>query len=148
MWDDYYLAVKIVAPGVTVPEQCKDYSYSYEDILYTGKIVQIECGYQPFNVKLGIAGTIFNRMKSSKFPNTAKGVVLDARYGVQFPPAHTERINETPKNECIIAAKCALNGKGNVGNALYFIDVKSAPNSWAHNNRPYITTVGAMSFYG
>ncbi len=146
-WDDLYLTVKISAPGVEVLEACKDYSYQFEDVLYLGKIIQIESGYQPFAVKLAVGNTVVNRMKSSKFPNTIKGVVLDTKYGVQFPPAHTDRINVTPSKECMIAAKCALGGADIVGNALYFIDVKSAPSSWVHNNRPHCATVGSMSFY-
>ncbi len=146
-WDDTYLTVKISAPGVEVLEACKDYSYQYEDILYLGKIIQIESGYQPFEVKLAVGNTVVNRMKSPKFPDTVKGVVLDTKYGVQFPPAHTDRINVTPSKECMIAAKCALGDVNIVGDALYFIDAKSAPSSWVHNNRPHCATVGGMSFY-
>lgn len=146
-WDEFYLTVKIEAPGVAVPEGNKDNSYQYEDVLYLGKIIQIECGYQPFDVKLAVAGTVINRVKSSQFPNTVKGVILDTRYGVQFPPAHTDKINITPSNESIIAAKCALGGVNLVGNALYFIDVKNAPASWVHNNRPHYMTISSMSFY-
>ena len=146
-WDDVNLTVKITAQNVDIPEVCRDYSYQYEDILYLGKIIQIECGYQPFEVKLGVAGVVMNRVRSPKFPNTVKGVILDTNYGVQFPPAHTDKINITPSKESIIAAKCALRGTNSVGNALYFIDVKSAPNSWVGKNRPYCKTVGGMSFY-
>lgn len=147
IWDEDYLTVRVEAPGVIVPEQCKDASYQYEDILYLGKIIQIECGYQPFEVKLAVAGTVMNRVKSSQFPNTVKGVILDTRYGVQFPPAHTDKINVTPSKESIIAAKCAISGVNLVGNALYFIDVKNAPSSWVHNNRPHFKTISGMSFY-
>lgn len=147
LWDDANLTVKISAPDVELAEACKDYSYQYEDILYLGKIIQIECGYQPFEVKLGVAGTVMNRVRSPKFPNTVKGVILDTKYGVQFPPAHTDKINITPSKESIIAAKCALSGINTVENALYFIDVKNAAGSWVHNNRPHCVTLGGMSFY-
>ena len=146
-WDDFNLTVKIVADNVNVSEVCKDKSYTYEDILYIGKIIQIECGYSPFEVKLGVAGTIVNRMKSSAFPNTIKEVIFDTKYGVQFPPAHTDMINRTPTKESIIAGKCALNGVNIVGNSLYFIETRNAVSSWAHKNRPYYTNIGSMSFY-
>ena len=35
LWDEFYLTVKITAPDVIVPEACKDYSYTYEDIMST-----------------------------------------------------------------------------------------------------------------
>lgn len=146
-WDDFYLTVKITAPDVLVAAECVDSSYTYEDILYLGKIIFIEGRYQPFETKLGIAGTIVNRVKSYQFPNTVKDVILDTKYGVQFPPAHTDKINNTPSNECIIAAKCALGGVNNIGGSLYFIDARSAPKSWAHKNRPYYTTISGMCFY-
>lgn len=147
LWDDFYLVVKITAPGVEIPEECKDTAYTYEDILYLGKITQIESGSQHFEVKLGVSGTVMNRVASSQFPNTVKGVIFDIKYGVQFPPAHTDKINVTPSKECMIAAKCSLNGVNIVGNSLYFIDAKYAASSWAHNNRPHYATLHDMSFY-
>ncbi len=147
LWDDFYLTVQITAPGVEVLEECKDYSYTYEDILYLSKITQIESGSQHFQVKLGVAGTVVNRMKSSQFPNSVKDVIFDTKYGVQFPPAHTDKINITPSKETLIAAKCVLNGVNIVGNSLYFIDTKYAPSSWAHNNRPHYANIYDMSFY-
>jgi len=146
-WDAFYLAVKITAPEVSVQENCKDYSYTYEDILYLGKITQVESGYQPFETKLGVAGTILNRVKSPLFPNSVKDVIFDTKYGVQFPPAHTGSFNVTPTNDTIVAAKCALNGVNVVGNSLYFIDVKHAASSWANRNRPYFGTINSMAFY-
>lgn len=146
-WDDYYLTVKITAPDVTVPETACDYSYTYEDILYLGKITMLESGSQGLDMKIGICNTIINRVRSGSFPNTIKNVIFDTNYGTQFPPAHTDRMNETPSKECIIAAKCALNGVELVGNSLYFINTKAAPSSWAHKNRTYYTTIGNTAFY-
>ncbi len=146
-WDDLYLTVKITAPGVTLAEASKDYTYSYDDILYLGKITQIESGYEPFEVKLGVAGVVMNRVKSSQFPNTVKEVIFDTKYGTQFPPAHTDKINVTPSKESMIAAKCVLHGVQVVGKSLYFIDTDVAPKSWAHKNRPFHSTIDDMSFY-
>ena len=123
-------------------------SYSYDDITYLSKIVQQESGTQSFQAKLGVAGTIMNRVRSSKFPNTVKGVIYDTNYGVQFPPAHTDSfINTVPYKESVIAAKCALRGVNVVRNSLYFMDTKRASQSWAHKNRPFYTALGGMSFY-
>lgn len=147
VWDDFYLTVKITAPGIDIPTEFRDYPYTYEDMLYLGKITQIESGYEPFLVKLGVAGTVMNRVKSPKFPSTVKGVVFDTKYGVQFPPAHTSKIEVTPTKDTMIAAKCALRGVQVVGNSLYFIDSSAAAKSWAHKNRPYHSTIHEMNFY-
>ncbi len=146
-WDDYYLTVKITAPQVVVPEEAKDYLYNFEDILYLGKIIMLEAGSGGINTKIAIANTIINRVESASFPNTIKDVIFDTNYSVQFPPAHTDRMNETPSKECIIAAKCALNGVELVGDSLYFISAKAAPKSWANSHRPYHSTVGNTAFY-
>ena len=146
-WDDFYLTVKITAPDIEVPKKSRDTSYSYEDIMFLGKITQIESGYQHFDVQLGVAGTVINRVKSPEFPGTIKDVIFDTKYGTQFPPAHTDKFNKTPSKESIIAAKCVLNGVNIIGNSLYFIDTKYASSSWAHNNRPHYADIYDMSFY-
>ena len=147
LWDDFYLTVKITAPSVVVPDTLKDTAYTYEDLLYLGKITYIESGYENFDVQLGVAGTVVNRVKSPLAPNTVKEVVLDTRYGVQFPPAHTDRISVTPSKKSMIAGKCAFNGVNLVGNCLYFIDKKSAPYSWVHKNKSLYKTINSMNFY-
>ena len=147
LWDDFYLTVQITAPNIEISEEFQDVSYTYEDMLYLAKIVQIESGYQPFETKLGVAGTVMNRVKSPKFPSTVKDVIFDTKYGVQFPPAHTSKINVTPTKDTMIAAKCALRGIQVVGNSLYFIDTSVASKSWAHNNRPFYCTLHGMNFY-
>lgn len=146
-WNDYYLTVIITAPNVTVPESARDYSYTYDDIMYLGKITMLESGSNGLDMKIGICNTILNRVKSGLFPNTVKDVIFDTKYGTQFPPAHTDRINNTPSKECIIAAKCALNGVNLAGDSLYFINSSAAPSSWAHKNRAYYTTIGNTNFY-
>ena len=146
-WDNLNFIVNISAPGIVVPAEYQDNSYTLEDLVYLGRIVQIESGYQHFEVKLGVANTVLNRAKSPEFPDTIKDVIYDSRYGVQFPPAHTEKFNNTPSRESMIAANCALNGVNNVGGSLYFIDTAYAASSWTHNNRPFYGAVHDMSFY-
>jgi len=146
-WDSTYLTVKITADNINVPENCRDYSYTYEDMLYLARITQIESGSQSFAAKLGVANTVMNRVRSNLFPNSVKGVVLDTKYGTQFPPAHTDSFYITPSKTNMLAAKCALNGINNVGNSLYFASKTNAQSSWAHRNRTYYTTIGWILFY-
>lgn len=146
-WDDLYLTVKITASDVTVPETSIDKTYTYDDIMYLSKITHIESGYQDFKVRLGVAATVVNRVKSKEFPNTIKDVIFDTKYSVQFPPAHTEKFNKTPSKESVIAAKCVLNGVNIVGDSLYFVDSAYKNGSWVHNNRPHYATIVDMEFY-
>jgi len=51
----------------------------------------------------------------------------------QFPPAYKSGFKElVPPDECIIAAKMALEGVNNIGNCLYF------------NNRPFTSRSGTF----
>ena len=147
-WDSSTLTVKITAPDVVVPDNLKDTSYTYEDIYYLGKITQIESGYQHFQVRLGVASTILNRVRSTQFPNTVKDVIFDTRYSTQYPPAHTEKFKTIePSFDTLFAAKCALHGVNLVGNSMYFVDVPYTEGSWVHNNRPHYVTLHDMAFY-
>ncbi len=146
-WDAFNLAVQINADTVSVSEACIDRAYTYEDILYLGKIIWIESGYAHFDVKLGVGATVMNRVRYPSFPNTVKGVIYDTKYGVQFPPVYTSKINQTPSYESMVAAKCVLNGVNIVGNSLYFIEKRNAKSSWANRNRPYFGTIHDMCFY-
>lgn len=146
-WDDLYLIVKVTASDVAVPETAIDKTYTYDDITYLGKITHIESGYQDFRVRLGVAATVMNRVKSNEFPNTIKDVIFDTKYSVQFPPAHTEKFDKLPSKETVIAAKCVLNGVNIVGNSLYFVDSAYKKDSWVHNNRPHYATIVDMDFY-
>ena len=146
-WDDLYLTVKINAPSVSLPDAAIDWNYSFEDIMYLSKITHIESGSLAFKTRIGVADTVLNRKKSPQFPNTIKDVIFDTKYSTQFPPAHTEKFNNTPSKESVIAAKLALNGVNLVGNSLYFVDVDYQSGSWVHNNRKHRTTLGTMAFY-
>ena len=146
-WDDFYLTVKINAPSVSVPQSSIDYSYSFEDIMYLSKITHIESGSLAYNTRIAVANTVLNRKRSGEFPNTIKDVIFDTNYGTQFPPAHTDKFNNTPSKQSVMAAKCALNGINIVGNSLYFVDVEYQSGSWVHNNRRLYKTVGTMAFY-
>ena len=146
-WDQNYFTVKINAPGVEVKNEKKDYTYGYEDILYLGRIIQLESGYQSIRAKIGVGNVIVNRVRSNEFPNSVKGVIYDTRYGVQFPPAHSYDMTFMPKRECMIAAKLALNRTNIVGSSLYFVEAKYASYSWVHNNRKKCMTIDNTAFY-
>lgn len=146
-WDDFYYVVDIEAPGVTVPDSCKDYSYTYEDMLYLGKITHVECGAEPFTTRIGIANTVINRVRSFYYPNTIKGAIYDTKHGVQYPPAHTSYMDRTPSVSSMLAAKCALNGVELVGDSVAFVNVNHLASSWAHNNMQHYVTLGIVAFY-
>jgi len=63
--------------------------------------------------KLAVANVVLNRVKSPSFPNTVYDVIFQKG---QFPPAYKSGFKElVPPDECIIAAKMALEGVTTLG---------------------------------
>lgn len=120
--------------------------YNAEDLKWLSLIIYAESGNQPLEGKIAVGNVIMNRVASSLFPNTIKGVILDNRGGVyQFSPAGS-LLKRTPNEESIIAAKLTLEGAETVDGAYYFCT--KGLRCWASRNRPYVTTIANHSFYG
>ena len=91
-----------------------------------------------------MGNVVLNRVASSLFPDTVYEVIHQRN---QFTPVTNGSINLTPNAESVAAAKLCLDGANTIGNALYFINPRSAPNSWAARNRSYVATIGAHAFF-
>ena len=116
-----------------------------EDVVYwLSHIINAESGNQPLDGKIAVGNVVLNRVASSRFPNTVYEVIFQRG---QFTPVSNGSINLTPNEQSVIAAKLCLDGANTVGNALYFINPRYSPNSWASRNRPYVATIGAHAFY-
>jgi N-acetylmuramoyl-L-alanine amidase len=100
---------------------------STEGISILERIVEAEAGDQGHKGKRLVANVIINRVKSSKFPSTIKGVVFAPR---QFSPvtdgayARAVVTKDTKK-----AVDEALHGKDDSQGALYFMDRRYADSS-------------------
>lgn len=94
--------------------------YTENDFKLLAKITQVESGNESYEGQLGVANVILNRVKDSRFPDTVRDVIYS---GKQFPPAHNGLLDKSVPNASVLrAAKDALNGKNNVGKALYFFN--------------------------
>lgn len=95
-------------------------TYTKKELRYMAAIIYCEAANQSYAGKLAVGIVVKNRMESSKFPNTIKGVLYQ-RY--QFTPARngalTRALNTYDKNgfktksyyrDCLKAAKEALSG--------------------------------------
>ncbi|MBH5320375.1 cell wall hydrolase [Paenibacillus sp. GSMTC-2017] len=117
--------------------------FTEEDITLLAKITQVEAGNESYEGQLGVANVILNRVKDSRFPKSIKGVIYS---GKQFPPAHNGMLDKSKPNESVKrAAKDALNGKNNVGGAVYFFNPKVSKGSF-WDNLDVIVTIGHHSF--
>ncbi len=118
--------------------------YNETDLHWMSRIIRAEAGGESFVGKIAVGGVIMNRIVSPEFPDTVYDVVFDRRYGIQFTPAYSGAIYTTPSEECIIAAKIALDGGNTAGESLYFA---STTHCWANRNRPYAMKIGNHNFY-
>lgn len=121
-----------------------DQYYRSDDLYWLSHIINAESGNQPLEGKLAVGTVIMNRLNNAAFPNTIQGVVSAPN---QFTPYRTGTIYMEPNAESVIAAKLCLEGAREGGNSLYFVNPRTSPNSWASQNRPYVTTIGAHAFF-
>lgn len=118
--------------------------YDETDLYWMSRIINAEAGGESFIGKIAVGGVVMNRIKSPEFPDTVYSVVFDRRYGIQFTPAYTGAIYNRPSEECVLAAKIALDGGNTAGESLYFA---STTRCWANRNRPYAMKIGNHNFY-
>ena len=95
--------------------------YTEDDVLYMAAIIQAEAGGENHDGKLAVGSVVMNRLKSSRFPNSVAGVIMQNR---QFEPVTTGRfaliLSNGPNSTCIGVAKEVLNGARNT-DALFFM---------------------------
>lgn len=121
-----------------------DSYYDAESLKWLSHIIYVESGNQPLAGKIAVGNVVLNRVKDPIFPSSIKEVVFQKS---QFTPVSNGTIYLDPNPESIVAAKLCLDGANTVGNALYFVNPKTSPNSWASRNRPHVATIGAHAFF-
>lgn len=121
-WNQDTYTVDIINEEVKVPaEYIYDRNYTDEDLYLLSKIVTVESGDTSLEMAMAISNTILNRVEDKEFPDTIEDVIYQVDVHVQFPPAHKGTFeNLKPTSLSIAAAKKALEGVNNIGDALYF----------------------------
>lgn len=118
--------------------------YDDTDLYWLSRIITAESRGESMTGKIAVGSVIMNRLESPLFPKTIRNIIFDKQYGIQFTPAYSGAIYNTPTDECIIAAKIALDGGNTAGDSLYFA---STTRCWAAKARPYALTIGNHNFY-
>ncbi|MBR6782770.1 MAG: cell wall hydrolase [Clostridia bacterium] len=122
--------------------------YDSTDLYWLSRIISAEARGEPFTGQIAVGNVVLNRVRSSQFPNTVKGVVFDTKYGVQFSPVSSGTIYNTPTSSAVMAAKICLEGYSLSTQMIYFYNPSIATSSWIGRTRPYIMTIGNHKFYG
>lgn len=117
--------------------------YTEADFNLLAKITQVESGYESYEGQLAVANVILNRVKHADFPDTIRDVIYSGR---QFPPAHNGKLDRSVPNASVKrAVKDALNGKNNVGQAVYFYNPRVTRGSF-WSGLQTVATIGNHRF--
>jgi len=133
-------------PQTTSKESSKAViSYTASELDLLARLVRSEAENQPYNAKVAVAAVVVNRVQSSEFANTISGVIYEKIGGYyQFTPVENGWINRPATQDCIQAAKDALNGADPSNGALFYFD-DSATNKWLWS-KPIKARIGNMVY--
>ena len=84
--------------------------YKSDEVLWLSRIIEAEAGGESFEGKIAVGNVVLNRVKSPLYPNTIYQVIFDFKHGIQFTPAYTGTVYNTPSTDSVIAAKVCLDG--------------------------------------
>ncbi|MDZ7672751.1 MAG: cell wall hydrolase [Halanaerobiales bacterium] len=116
---------------------------SREQIILLARIIHGEARGESFTGKVAVGAVILNRVKSSKFPDTIREVILQRG---QFSSLFDGQANFFPDQVSMNAAKTALVGYDPTHSSLFFYNPKVATNlSWI-SQRPIIKKIGDHVF--
>lgn len=147
-WNEATITANIKSSAAAVPTHLKGTApYSADELYWLSRIVSAESAGEINSGKVAVANVVLNRVESSEFPNTIYGVIFDRKYGVQFTPVADGSIYNTPTTESVVAAKRALLGEDISRQSLYFLNPKTATNSWIIKNRKFYKRIGNHDFY-
>ncbi len=146
LWDGATYSVKLTNSGSGYCKHGSEY-YDSDSLYWLSRIISAEAEVEPLLGKIAVGNVVLNRVASRDYPNSVYAVIFDRRHGIQFTPAVTGTIYNTPSNESIIAAKICLEGYSLSDDILFFYNPKEATSSWIARNRPYVMTIGNHKFY-
>ena len=92
-----------------------------DDTRLLAALIFCEAGIETYNGKLAVGAVVMNRVRSAAYPNTISGVIFASG---QFTPAMNGKVarvygGDIPES-CWEAARAAINGETNVGDAAHF----------------------------
>lgn len=117
---------------------------SYDDAYLLACLVACEAGNQPYEGKLAVANVVLNRVASSIFPNSIKGVIYQSgQFGPAWNSSLDAMLKSGPDAGSQQAANAALSGTNNVPGYLFFGPVSGIN----VNNLSSYTIIGNHVFY-
>lgn len=107
------------------------------------RLIYAEARGESYKGKVAVAAVALNRVRSSSFPNTLSGVIYQSG---AFESVTNGSIYNTPTDECLRAAREAMNGWDPTGGCLYFYNAQDVSSSSWILTRTVKTVIGNHSF--
>lgn len=107
------------------------------------RLVYGEARGEPYKGKVAVAAVVLNRIESSSFPNTMSGVIYQSG---AFSVVDDGQINLSPNQECINAARDAMNGWDPTGGCLYYYNPAKTTNKWMLSHK-VVMKIGNHAFF-
>jgi len=100
------------------------------DLDLLARLITAEAQGEPYEAQVAVGAVVMNRVKSSDWPNTVKGVIYQEIGGYyQFTPVVNGWIDKPAEPECIKAAKEAMSGADPTRGSQFYYDDK-VTNQW------------------
>ena len=144
-WNAASRSVNLVRESWTV-EDAESF-YNADELYWLSRIIEAEAGGEILEGKIAVGNVVLNRVADKRYPNTVYGVIFDFKNGIQFTPAYTGTIYNTPSAESIAAAKMCLEGYEIIDGVLFFFNPRIATSNWISKNRPFAGSIGLHDFY-
>lgn len=126
---------------ITIPD-----SVSNADKQLMAKLVHAEAKGEPYAGKVGVATVILNRVDSTEFPDTIKGVIYEQAGGhYAFSPVQNGAINQGYTDEDMKAVNEAIAFRGQGSGSLYFYNPSKVDSDWVLS-RETIVKIGGHRF--
>ncbi len=104
---------------------------STEDLDLFTRLVHAEAAGEPFEGQVAVAASVLNRVKSSRYPDTVREVILQVIDGYyQYSPVLDGRIKLPANNSAFRAVRLALLGLDPTGGATGFYNPKLTDDKW------------------
>jgi len=116
--------------GVVGPKtwaKLKKLSVNKKELSMLARVIYAEARGEEYKGQVAVGAVVMNRLQSSKFPNTVKGVIMEPN---AFSAVKDGQYWLIPNQTAFKAAKAAVKGTDPTGNALFYYNPVISQSAW------------------
>lgn len=139
--------INIPATRAPLPSRGGRHNFSQQEIDLFARLVHSEAAGEPHVGQVAVAASVLNRLRSSIYPNTLRGVIYQVVGGFyQYSPVLDGRINLPANRAAYRAVYDAIGGWDPSGGALGFYNPRKTSNQWVRQ-QAVTTVIGNHIFF-